>query len=155
MAWVDVQEKINEMVTEAVGAAPAETKQESESQALAPAPGTALVAVDLRQYEVQLEDLKSAVSYMLYKVPFHSLDMFEKCPRFSLCLKPSILAYCLDNAKVLSSIQLDLSSPKILRTSLPSKFLFLTRFARPPSIHDRFWVWVAVLVLPQRSSDDH
>lgn len=67
VAWIDVQEKINEMVTESVGAAP---EKPAEAQALAPVGETGLIPVNLKQYEVQLVDLQSAVSYMLYKVIF-------------------------------------------------------------------------------------
>ncbi|CAI4221591.1 unnamed protein product [Auanema sp. JU1783] len=64
--WVEIQEKINELVTEVGGAFPAPVEVQPvlrESQAVSPNSA----AVDLSQYQVQLLDLQSTLSYMLYK----------------------------------------------------------------------------------------
>uniref|UniRef100_A0A1I7XGP0 Thioredoxin domain-containing protein n=1 Tax=Heterorhabditis bacteriophora TaxID=37862 RepID=A0A1I7XGP0_HETBA len=64
--WVDVQEKVMDLIAEVPAVAePAPINLESvsvEPQAQAP-----LISHDLNQYHVQLVDLQSTVSYMLYK----------------------------------------------------------------------------------------
>ncbi|VDK54285.1 unnamed protein product [Cylicostephanus goldi] len=66
--WTDIQEKVMEFVTHVAAPAKAEKTPAVEPQAPAPS-----AEIDMSQYRVELADMKSTISYMLFQ---DSCDMF-------------------------------------------------------------------------------
>ncbi|KAK6737603.1 hypothetical protein RB195_019982 [Necator americanus] len=67
--WTDIQEKINQLVSETQGvvAAPKGSDAAAKPVAVEPQAPAPVANIDMRQYQVQLVDLRSTISYMLFQ----------------------------------------------------------------------------------------